>query len=297
MRLPRYRFAIVAAVGCSAALAVRAQQPLDATAGLAVGALALLTLIALALLWQQSRLRADLHVCWSAEASRRASVEQALADARSHLRKLAARQDDLMERERRRIARDIHDDLGQNLLALKIDIGMLQASTGTEAAAPHQKLEFIARTIDLSIKSLRCIIHDLHPIALQAGLRAAVEMQLDDFARMNAIECKFNADPGVFDASADARLDPIVFRILQESLSNIARHANATAVSVALHRSADALAMTVSDNGVGLPPDALRRGCGLTGIEDRVKALGGRFFIDSGPGQGSALSLSIPLAG
>ena len=123
-----------------------------------------------------------------------------------------------------------------------------------------------------------------------------MERQLSEFARISGIDYELEADGNAFEGGASGELDTMVFRVLQESLSNIARHANASAVKIALRRDAGGLTLTVRDNGVGMPAGQAARGCGVLGIKDRVAAAGGRFVIDSLPGQGTALSLSIPLA-
>lgn len=257
----------------------------------------LLVLLLAALAWRHWRrfdTLAGLQRQLAQERSLRAGAEQALLDTHARLCQLVALQDGVKENERRRIGRDIHDDLGQNLLALKIDISMLQLGSAGQAPL-QQRLALVANNIDLTIQSLRCIINDLRPTALEAGLKAAVERQLHEFTRISGIDCELAADADVYEAGARGELDTMVFRVLQESLSNIARHANASAVKIALRRDAGGLTLTVRDNGVGMPAGQAVRGCGLLGIKDRVAAAGGRFVIDSLPGQGTALSLSIPL--
>lgn len=251
-----------------------------------------------ALQWRQRRLRCKLSSVQrelAVEYGLRANAEQTLAATRARLCKLVASQDTLLENERRRIARDIHDDLGQNLLALKIDVSMLQTSSAGQAALAAEKLDLIANHLNLSIKSLRCIINDLHPVALRGGLKAAIAWQLSEFSRVNGIAHVLEADPQLFTVSAGQHVDIIVYRILQESLSNIARHAGARSARIVLARSAGALNMAVSDDGAGLAADAWRHGCGLQGIEDRINAAGGKFAVTSAPGHGTTLSVSIPL--
>ncbi|MFM9433597.1 signal transduction histidine kinase [Janthinobacterium sp. CG_23.3] len=259
----------------------------------------LLPVALLALLWRWCRrddappgLRRQL----ARERALRTGAEQALRASQARLTQLEARHHRVKEDERRRIGRDIHDDLGQNLLALKIDISMLHVGSAGLHPQLHQKLGAIATNIDLTIRSLRCIINDLRPTALEAGLKTAVDRQLCEFSRISGIACRLDAHDGVFDGAAGAALDAMVLRVLQEALSNIARHAKASAVTVALLRDGAGLTMTVRDNGVGMPGGHAPRGCGLLGIKDRVAAAGGRLAIDSLPGQGTALSLSVPLA-
>jgi signal transduction histidine kinase len=228
----------------------------------------------------------------------RGVAERALADTHSALCRLVEQQEHVRESERNRIARDIHDDLGQNLLALKIELSLMQVSTNGAHPLINQKIGGMIRNLDVTIKSLRVIINDLRPLALEAGLQNAMQWQLNEFSRINGIRHELEADPEVFQlhSGRGQDLDAMLFRILQESLSNVVRHANATEVKIALNRSADQLTLTVHDNGVGMAGQAPAYGCGLLGIKDRVTAIGGRFAIDSRPGGGTLLSLSIPLA-
>jgi signal transduction histidine kinase len=200
------------------------------------------------------------------------------------------------ESERRRIARDIHDDLGQHLLVLKIDLSLMQLSTNGVHPLIHQKIGALMAQLDLTTLSLRRIINNLCPFALELGLRTAMETHLTEFSRVNGIRHELEADPDVFPRNPDRAVDSMLFRILQESLANVVRHAKASEVKIALLRSGDQLTLKVRDNGIGMAGMAAARGCGLVGIADRVMAAGGKFVIDSQPGSGTMLSLSIPLA-
>jgi signal transduction histidine kinase len=223
----------------------------------------------------------------------RVLAERALAETHKILCRLVEQQEGVRDTERRRIARDIHDDLGQNLMALKIDLTMMQQSTRANPPL-RARIEQMIRNLDLAIRSLRGIINDLRPLALDAGLRDAMEWQLSEFTRLNGIPHHFAADPAAFDT--DKTFDAMLFRILQESLSNVARHARATQVRVELTRSNGQLSLMIHDNGIGINCEQAGHGCGLERIRDRVAALGGAFTIASQPGGGCRLSLCIPLA-
>lgn len=223
----------------------------------------------------------------------RALAERALAETHKVLCRLVEQQEDVRETERRRIARDIHDDLGQNLMALKIELTLLQHSARANPQL-NARIDVMIRNLDLAIKSLRGIINNLRPLALDAGLRYAMECQLSEFTRLNGIRHHFSADPAAFDT--DKTFDAMLFRILQESLSNVARHSQATEVRVALTCTAGRVRLTVRDNGIGFNARQTVHGCGLDGIRDRVAGLGGSFAIDSPPGGGCQLSLAIPLS-
>jgi signal transduction histidine kinase len=215
---------------------------------------------------------------------------QALADAQRQICRLAASQHSLRDAERRRIARDLHDDLGQHLLALKLDTGALAAGN----PALRQPFEQLQEHIQQATRALRAIVHDLPAEQLQAGLEGAVQRQIDQFSRLSGIRCRLVAEPEAF-VAPDGSIAAVLYRVLQESLSNIVRHAQASEVRVGLCRHEHCLSLTVRDNGVGLPQPGARRGHGLRGIAQRVSEAGGRLDIASTPGAGTALTMSFPI--
>jgi signal transduction histidine kinase len=218
---------------------------------------------------------------------------RALADARRQVLRLGASQQSLRDAERRRIAGDLHDDLGQHLLALSIDTAALARQHPALAA-----LTQLEQGIGCARRALRAIVDDLPAEALEAGLEGAVQQQVDQFARLSGIRCRLEAAPDVFAAAPDSGMAHLLYRVLQEALTNIVRHAQASEVCVGLCRHEQQLNLTVHDNGVGLPQQAStggRRGHGLRGIAQRVAAAGGHFDIASTPGTGTALSMSFPL--
>lgn len=225
----------------------------------------------------------------------RSHAERALASTHLTLCRLARQQEEVRETERQRIGRDIHDDLGQHLLSLKIDLSLLQVSTTGAHPVLTERLGAILTGVDLTIAALRAVINDLRPRALEAGLAAAIEWQLAEFTRVNGIVHVLECDPACFEGAPDASRDATVFRILQELLANVVRHAHASEVRVRLQRDAGLLTMSVQDNGVGMPADRPLHGNGLCGIHERVAAIGGRFTIDSQSGGGTLLTLSFPL--
>jgi signal transduction histidine kinase/CHASE1-domain containing sensor protein len=214
-----------------------------------------------------------------------------------NLRRLGAHAERIKEEERRRIAREIHDDLGQNLLALRIEADMLSARTGDRHPRLHSRARETVNQIDATIKSVRQIINDLRPNVLDLGLNAAVDWQIAEFRRRTGIECDLaetHQEIHINDDCATA-----LFRILQESLSNIVRHAQATRVHVVLRVERDWIWMSVGDNGVGLHPKGRHKpgSFGLVGIEERVNILGGSFDIHSDPGAGTTVRVAVPIRG
>ena len=211
------------------------------------------------------------------------------------LRRLAAHADQIKEHERKRIAREIHDDLGQNLLALRIEADILASRTHARHPRLHARARATLSQIDATIKSVRQIINELRPNVLDLGLNAAVEWQIAEFRRRTGIVCE------LIENNNEIRLDDhcatAFFRILQESLSNISRHARASLVRVQLQAQGDRLTMMVSDNGIGMPEGGRNKigSFGLVGIEERINLLGGSFAIVSSPGGGTAITVSVPL--
>jgi signal transduction histidine kinase len=221
--------------------------------------------------------------------------EANLQMSNAKLRELAAHAENIKEGERKRIAREIHDDLGQNLLALRIEADLLASRTGARHPLLHQRAQRTLGQIDTTIKSVRQIINDLRPNVLDLGLNAAVDWQIADFERRTGISCELIENEK--DIKVNDRYATALFRILQESLTNISRHAKATKVRVELLIDTEHIWMQVSDNGVGLHSGGRHKpgSFGLVGIEERVKILNGKFAIGSGPNGGTVVSVSVPL--
>jgi signal transduction histidine kinase len=213
------------------------------------------------------------------------------------LRRLADHAYQIKEMERKRIAREIHDDLGQSLLALRIEAELLAGRTKGTHSNLHKRARATLLQIDTTIKSVRQIINDLRPTVLDLGLSAAVEWQVNQFQRRTGIQCEIQDDHGEI-ALAD-HCATAFFRILQESLTNIVRHANATRVKVELRLHGGWLSLTVRDNGCGLPPGGRNKygSFGLVGIEERIVILGGTCAVFSEPEGGTTVMVSAPVIG
>ena len=211
------------------------------------------------------------------------------------LRRLAAHADQIKEEERKRIAREIHDDLGQNLLVLRIDADMLASRTQRRHPRLNARARSTLEQIDATIKSVRQIINDLRPTVLDLGVNAAVDWQVAQFRLRTGIACEISESHD--DICLSDQCATALFRILQESLSNISQHANASRVQVKLEKCRDTVSMSISDNGVGAAIDGRNKlgSFGLVGIEERIKLLGGTFYIESSPGAGMSVHVSVPL--
>ena len=211
------------------------------------------------------------------------------------LRRLADHAYQIKEMERKRIAREIHDDLGQSLLALRIEAELLAGRTKGTHSHLHKRARATLLQIDTTIKSVRQIINDLRPTVLDLGLSAAVEWQVNQFQRRTGIQCEVQDDHG--EIALPDHCATAFFRILQESLTNIVRHANATRVKVELRLNGGWLSLTVCDNGCGLPPGGRNKygSFGLVGIEERIVILGGTCAVFSEPDGGTTVMVSAPV--
>jgi PAS domain S-box-containing protein len=201
-----------------------------------------------------------------------------------------------LERERSRLARQAHDELGQALTGLRIDLQQLERLATDPAAASARRKRMLA-DIDALIETVRAIASELRPSVLDdLGLLAAVEWLCDDFETRSGIYCELNVEIGEFNISPEAAT--AAFRVMQEAFTNIIRHAQATSVTVTLQAAGEAeLLLRVSDNGVGLRPGALTNGrsLGIMGMRERLQAVGGHLDIASTPGQGTTVSIYIPM--
>ncbi len=217
------------------------------------------------------------------------------------LRALTARVEAVREEERTGIAREIHDELGQALTALKMDVAWIQRRLSGEGPPPSaqilEKLRTMSDMIDDVIRQVRRISAELRPGVLDdLGLLAALEWQSQEFEKRTGTLCTVHAN--VPDARLDRNLSTAVFRIFQEALTNVARHAQAAHVDVRLACDRSSLKLDVEDDGKGLPPEAVSRpgSLGLLGIRERARRLGGIARIDRGEHGGTLVSLVLPLA-
>lgn len=223
----------------------------------------------------------------------RKKMEDALQHSREMLRHLVSHQERVREDERKRIARELHDDLGQNLLALRIDVAMLHDRTRLHARL-NERVRLALSHIDATMKAVRAAINNLRPTVLDLGLNAAIEWQVKDFQRRSGIVCNLRMEDDII---LDDNRATALFRILQESLNNVIRHAQANNVEISLRISGSKLSMRIADNGIGIYPDCRRKAnsFGLIGIEERIIALGGDLDIQSKADRGTTVTVSIPI--
>ena len=216
------------------------------------------------------------------------------------LRKLTAHIQTAREEEKTRIAREIHDDLGGTLTALKMDAYRLAGKlSGNEQTAPLlEHVESMTQLIDNAVGVTRRVISDLHPTILDdLGLVAALEWQCGQFHKRTGIACKV---VGAEDKDDEKNLDKTtainLFRIFQEALSNVARHSGATRVSAEFHQGDEEIILAISDNGRGLPDKHIiaPTSYGMRGMRERVAQLDGQIVFDSPPGGGLRVTVILP---
>lgn len=212
---------------------------------------------------------------------------------------LAGHLADVLERERHRVAQEIHDEVAQNLLALRIDVSMLHCRTAARHDRLHQRAGKVLEHLDTTIRSARGIINELWPAVLDLGLEAAIDWQLSRFQKRTGIVCRLVVPDAAVYGGIGAAVGVLLFRMLEEGLANVHRHARASAVDVGLLRDGVWLVLSVADNGIGFAPErrGQQDGYGLAVIGWRLAALGGDARIeDSVAGRGCVLTLRVPAA-
>ena len=216
--------------------------------------------------------------------------------SREQLRALACRLQTVRETERTDISREIHDELGQALTGLKLDIAWMKRRLPNEHAMIEQCGSILAR-IDQALNAVRRIATELRPSVLdQLGLAAALEWQGQEFGSRTGIHVAMNI--AVDGCTIPDQLGTAAFRILQESLTNVARHSMATHVDVRLTQTPTAFTLEIADNGVGFPQRRLEgtSSLGVLGMRERASACGGDFSITCQPGVGTTVLLRVPLS-
>jgi len=220
---------------------------------------------------------------------------QALSSALEQLRELSAHLHSIREEERTRIAREIHDELGSLLVALKFDIGWLGVRL-TEAPLLG-KCQSMSKLIDTAVDNLGRIITDLRPSILDhQGLWAALEWHAQEFTEASELRCDWSIDTTQSEMEPDGPMATAIFRIFQEILSNVTRHAAARSVRIRITATTSALTITVEDDGCGADPGRLDRprSYGVIGMRERARHFGGELLIRGMPGDGTWVRLYMP---
>ena len=224
----------------------------------------------------------------------RARNEEALRKSREELREFSMAANSVREQEKSRIARELHDELGQALTALKIDVGFLKERLASQGGEVAMKLASMQVLLDGTVAAARRISADLRPLMLDdLGLVAACDWLVTNFTQRTGIHCEFTMGGGDLDLP-----DPYataIFRVLQESLTNVAKHANASQVEATLTREGEQVTLAVRDNGKGFDMNDPRKpnSFGLLGLRERAYLLGGDASVSSAPGKGTTVEIQL----
>jgi signal transduction histidine kinase len=219
--------------------------------------------------------------------------ERALQESWKQLQELAGFLQTVREEERTRIAREIHDELGQALTALRIDLVWLENKCDGDAPRIAERLTSARMLVVRTLDAVRRISEDLRPGMLDdLGLAAAIENHVAKFIEHSGIPCALTMNREEFDISDN--MATAIFRLTQEALTNVVRHASASSVEVEILDDADGIHLTVEDDGCGLAPPFNRKTFGLLGMRERVKMFGGKFEMTSVPGKGTRIDAYFP---
>jgi PAS domain S-box-containing protein len=225
-------------------------------------------------------------------AHRLAEIE--LREVNSQLRNLSASLQLVREQERTRLSRELHDELGQQLTGLKLSLLWLGTRLKEGRATTSDSVDEMRNLLDAAIASVRRISTEMRPLILDdLGFDAAMSWQTLEFAKRSALEVSLNLPAAEFVQGDD--LATALFRIVQESLTNVARHANATHVEIDLIAKGGQLVLTIKDNGHGIQDSAKQDGIGLVSMRERAISIGAQFNIISGPSVGTTIEVTMTL--
>ena len=213
-----------------------------------------------------------------------------------NLRALAAHLTKAIEEERRRIAREIHDELGQSLTALRMDLTALKKKSLTDPSSLGAEIDSMLTILDQTLTTVKIITSDLRPGVLdQLGLVAAMDWQLQEFRNRSGLTCDAQLDESL--PALPEEIQIAVFRIFQELLTNILRHAIAKHVTISLSRKRQNLMLMVHDDGIGIETDDISSAVslGIIGMKERTEFLGGLFEIHGNKDSGTTVVVEIPL--
>jgi two-component system sensor histidine kinase UhpB len=226
----------------------------------------------------------------------RKKIEQQLENSEKKLRDLTRHLQNIIEQERANIAREMHDELGQLITAMKMDIVWMKNQLPEEQKNLVEKLQSMADLTDTTINTVKRMSAELRPGVLDdLGLIAAMEWHINDFQKRTGIQCNWNFESG--DIIVDEDRTTAVYRILQESLTNIVRHARASRVRIDLKKVENTIRLRITDNGIGITPEKISDpgSYGLIGINERTISFGGEMKITGKKGKGTTVLITIPL--
>lgn len=236
-----------------------------------------------------------LHTVVLLNASDKKETLKKLSESQESLRELAAINETARENERKHIAREVHDELGQVMTALRMSLSLMPMQFGPDIPGLSDSVDAMKALVDRAIKGVRNIATVLRPEALNLGLVPAIEWLRDEFLRHNAVhcwvECNGSTDP------IDEMRAMLIYRILQESLTNISRYAKATEVRILVNFLPKEIDVSITDDGCGFDPGEvmIKKTFGLLGMRERALTLGGDLMILSRPGRGTTIAVKVPL--
>ncbi len=221
-------------------------------------------------------------------------AERRLTQSHAQLHELSVHREAVQEEERKNIARELHDELGQILTALHMNVSVVRLKFGKDNPLLVEHSRILTNMVDTTMQVVRRMVSSLRPVALDMGIISALEWLTEEFTRHSGIESKLTVEES--EITLDEARAVAVFRIVQESLTNVARHAQASQVDVVLRRKNAAYFLKVRDNGKGFDPDVPRpKSFGLAGIRERVSTLGGEVLVFSRAGDGTSLEVRLPV--
>lgn len=225
-------------------------------------------------------------------------AEQALRASEQKLHELLAHQLATREDERKRISQELHDSLGQNLLALRIDIVLLHQHTTKRHYRLRDRIGSALDNLDVTLRSVKELMGELRPSCLELGLHATVEMELRKFTRASGIAGELGVGSGIPELVIGEEQVLTVHRVLQECLNNVFRHSLASRVAVRLDATGDMLTLRIVDNGIGFDPAAPRKpsSFGLLDLHERVAGHRGELIVKGMRTHGTEVTLSLPIA-
>jgi len=229
------------------------------------------------------------------DVSERKEAEDKLNESYRQIRSLSEHLQNIREEERTRIAREVHDELGQQITVLQMGISWLSKKVGDTSYIIKEKLQDLMEILDATVQSVRRILYELRPQLLDLGLDSALEYHLKDFEKHSGIKTSFNEPKEELELNDSIKTG--LFRIFQESLTNVVKHSEASHVYVDLVKEGKYLILRIKDNGKGFDKQGItkKNTLGILGMQERCEMMGGRFNIESNPGKGTTVTVTMPL--
>ena len=235
----------------------------------------------------------DFTLSMARDISERKESERRLRESYALLQELTSRRESDREEERKRIAHELHDELGQRLTALRMGIGTVRFRLGIENTWLNERLDALTTQVDGMIRVIRNVAADLRPAVLDMGIGAALDWLVGQFRSTSGLTCNLDL-PNQFDSLSE-EASVALYRIVQEALTNVARHAQASTVDIVVSHDKHGYRLEISDDGRGFDPQGRRdRSFGLLGMRERAQQLGWSLAVDSRPGHGTHVRVKIP---